>query len=379
MSSFGAHVSSGRRDGFGAALLQCAEAGSPVPVLVSLDQDLWPDVAQYSPDTVVVFRTQPDGDDNPIAMYTGDPVVVARDWYNLSRPRWLLNHAHYYAPCNERNPVLFAAQQAAKTSVVLPDRNTLLRYAMALPLTSAQNTWLDDFDFEMMLLAEVDGFRLALHGDSVGTPDYPAWQYYRKSLSHAAANGHVLLLHEYGLETTLQNAGPDLALRYRRVHDIIEPFAPGLKMVIGETSSHNGYSGEGAAWLNDCAWYDSEAMKDARYLIGFAGYQLGGAENWYRLIQQWADYVATHPTPEDIMPVNEFLHSHLDGGAANTANPISITMNASHTLVGDFQTVKYFLTTSVTPIGAGSWVLDPPQPADGYPAGTVVMARAVPA
>lgn len=262
MSKFGAHVSIGGRNGFGAALQKCYDAGSPVPLLFALDQDLWPDVERYSPETTIIFRTQPGGDDNPPNIYQGDPVAVATDWYSKCKPKWLLNRAHYYAPSNERDS---NGEHAA---------------------------WCDLFDLRMMQLAEADGFKLALHGDSMGTPDYPQWQNYKASLAYAALRGHIITLHE-------PIAGADLALRYRDVHDIVEPFAPGLKIAVSEC-----YGNLGASWpdyVRSFYLYDDEAMNDP-YMIGFAAYQLGGDENWAAAIPQWADYVSTHPTPQAIIP-----------------------------------------------------------------------------
>jgi hypothetical protein len=262
MSKFGAHVSSGRRDGFGAALQQCADAGSPVPVLFSVDQDLWPDVSRYSPTTVLIYRTQIDTDDNPPTIYQGDPVATANAWYAKCAIKWRQNKANFYAPSNERNP------------------------------SPEQDAWIDAFDLRMMQLADADGFKLALHGDSYGTPDYSQWQNYRTSLTYASQHGHILHLHE-------PVTGDDLALRYRTVHDLIQPFAPNLPIVISEC-----YGDLGKPWnayVDSFMPYDEEAMEDD-YLIGFCAYQLGGAENWYTAIPHWADYVATHPTEENEPP-----------------------------------------------------------------------------
>lgn len=298
MSKFGAHVSPGGRNLFGAALQQCHVMGSPVPLLFALDQDLWPDVERYSPETVLIFRTQIDGYDNPPNIYAVDPVAAANDWYGKCKPKWLLNRAHYYAPSNERNPN-----------------------------SADQDAWVDLFDLRLMQLADVDGFKLALRGDSMGTPDYPQWLHYSASLAYAALRGHIITLHE-------PVAGADLALRYRDVHELVEPFAPGLKIAISEC-----YGNLGASWpdyVKSFYLYDDEAMNDP-YMLGFAAYQLGGAENWAEAIPQWADYVSAHPTPQPVEPPStdrEFDHwLDVDSNTVISAdNPLSLTVDRNRNI-----------------------------------------------
>lgn len=260
MSKFGAHISAGNHMGLSAALQQCYQANSPIPLLFALDQDVWPDVQRYSPSTLVIFRTQPAGRDFPSDIYIGDPINSANVWYAASKPKWLLNHAYYYAPTNERNP----------------NKNS-----------AAQNGWCDTFDLRLMQLADADGLKLALHGDSPGTPDYSDWQYYRASLAYASANGHILHLHE-------PVTGDDLALRYRDVHLLTQSFAPNLKIAISEC--YGDELGDWPAYVDSFIPYDVKVMQDS-YNLGFCGYQLGGAENWFTEIPRWANYVSTHPTP----------------------------------------------------------------------------------
>lgn len=81
----------------------------------------------------------------------------------------------------------------------------------------------------------------------------------------------------------------------------------------------------------------------------------------------------------------QFAHYHLDGGAEVTTNPITITMDATHTLVVDAIEVspppiqRFMLSVTVNPPGSLVVTLDPPQPVDGYLAGTVVTVTAAPA
>jgi hypothetical protein len=293
MSKFGAHITNGKRNGFGAALQKCAEALSPVPVLFALDQNVYNDVATYSPETVLIYRTQPriNGEawDNPPGMYNGDPVAMANYWYALIKPNWLLNRAHYYAPSNERNP---------------------------LP---SQDAWIDAFDLRMMQLAEADGFKLALHGDSLGTPELTQWRNYTTSLRHAAQHGHIITLHE-------PIEGNALAFRYRAVHDITEQFAPGLKIAISEC--YGNLNGNQTQYVQSFYGYDARAMQDP-YLIGFCAYQLGGDETWSDAIPLWADYVSTHRTPIIIDPPPPDPVQESYNGACVGAHEIIIDANGS--------------------------------------------------
>ncbi len=302
MSKLGVHVSSGNRRGFGDYLTKCAAAGSPVPVIFSVDQNVWPDIQQFSPNTIVVFRHQPRGGgeggaDAPGDTYTGDPVKSARDWMNACLPNWRLNPAHYYAPINEQDPGVLAGF-----------------------------TWLNTFTIECMKIAEANGFKLALYAFSSGNPkdvDHPAigapyrledgWHELLPSMQMAKANGHILLLHEYGFDspalldeqgqvlapaTTLRASAPHLALRYRRSYRYLQQFNADPPVVISEASAGvGGFASIGLdVWLADAQWYDSELMKD-RAVIGCCLYQLGGAENIKDALPALADYISKTPTP----------------------------------------------------------------------------------
>jgi hypothetical protein len=287
MSKLGLHVSSGKRNGFGEYLRKCAEAGSPVPVIFSLGQSLWDELQQVSPKTVFIFRTQADIQhneigDGPGSMYKGDPVKTARDWMALMMPVWALNKADYYAPLNEQDPALLSGF-----------------------------TWLNAFSIECMKIAEASQYKLALYAFSSGNPkdvDHPAlgepftrdqaWLELVPSLQRAKANGHILLLHEYGFDfVTLKASMPHLATRYRHAYRLLAQYNADPPLVISEASAGVGYAGIAPkAWINDAAWYDSELVKD-RAVIGCCLYQLGGDENFYKLLPQLAEYTASAPTP----------------------------------------------------------------------------------
>ena len=112
MSKLGLHISAGKHNGLADALRQCHEAGNPIPVIFSVDQNVWPDIARYSPKTVFIFRTQHNWmyesiGDGPGSMYQGGvegAIAAARSWMADIMPVWAMNPAHYYAPINEQEP-----------------------------------------------------------------------------------------------------------------------------------------------------------------------------------------------------------------------------------------------------------------------------------
>ncbi len=288
MSKLGFHISSGNRRGLGDCLQQSTNAGNPVSVIFTVEQDIWPDLQQYSPQTVLIFRTQHNVTndtigDGPGSTYRSDPVTTAHDWMNEMMPMWAKNKAHYYAPLNEQDPPTLEAFK-----------------------------WLNDFTIECMNIAEANGYKLALYAFSAGNPkDVPhptvgdpytrnqAWLQLIPSLQKAKANGHILLLHEYGLSLgTLRQSTPFLALRYRHAYRLLAQYNADPPLVVSETSAGVGYAKDigDNVWLNDLQWYDSEIMKD-RAIIGCCMYQLGGDENYFQLMPQLTEYIHKTPTP----------------------------------------------------------------------------------
>jgi len=261
----------------------------------SVDQDVWPDVETFSPETVVVFRHQfkndhGEGMDGPGDMYRGNPIESARQWMPEQMASWQLNRAHYYAPLNEQDPA------------------SLDDFA-----------WLNVFTVECLRIADTAGFKLALFGFSSGNPKHlldgqgevvgtpeQCWEKLLPSLKYAKAHGHILLLHEYGFDSPAANGGratslrasaPYLALRYRDAIRYLHPFEADPPVIIGECSAGVGYTPDfgDAAWLLDTIWYDNELMRDA-IVIGACLYQLGGAENFKAVLPVLSDYIAFHPT-----------------------------------------------------------------------------------
>lgn len=320
MSKLGLHVTIGNRTGFGAALLRAATAGSPFPVLMAVDQDLWPDVKQYSPTTRLVFRTQMDAlgreiGDGPQNMWRGQPRAEAEAWMQKIMPRWRANRANYYAPINEQDGG-----------------------------DASDMDWLNEFLIRCMEIAEAEGFTLAVPNFSTGNPrDDSALTKFVYSLGHsvpklvqrlnvsltrsraqaaidnvasiipgsaedrwnrlvpalqkARAGGHALTIHQYGLHFgTLMASVPYLALRHRRDAAFLRSREALPKIIINEAGPGvGGINPDVTRWLADLKSYDTELMRDD-YVLGACVYQLGGAENIVTGLNRLTDYVAATPT-----------------------------------------------------------------------------------
>jgi uncharacterized protein YvpB len=315
MSKLGFHVSHGKHGDLGKILKRCTDEKSPVPVIFSVDQDVWPDTEQFSPQTVVIFRHKPldpqnpksKGLDAPLGTYHDDPVNSARGWMDMIMPIWAKNNAHFYAPINEQ------------------DAGDLAGYA-----------WLNTFTLECLKIAEANSLKLALYAFSGGNPRdgetdldrstlEDKWRELLPSLQRAKANGHILLLHEYGFHLKLLRASaPNLALRYRRSYAFLRQFNADPPLVISEASANIGFdpNGDREAWLDDVQWYDSELTKD-REVIGCCLYQLGGRENFADVLPRLGDYIRTHPTS------GETPHVTQQASADGTTVPPNITLTDS--------------------------------------------------
>ena len=324
MSKVGFHISAGNHRGLGECLRKCTAAGNPLPVIFSVGQNIWPDIERYSPQTTVIFRTQrgvhyEEFGDGPGSMYTGDPVKTARDWMKGMLPVWEKNKAHYYAPLNEQDPAQIEGF-----------------------------TWLNAFTIECMNIAEANGYKLALYAFSGGNPKDvlqpaigkpftrdDAWFELIPSLQQAKANGHILLLHEYGFNfVTLKNSAPYLALRYRHAYRLLAQYNADPPLVISEASAGVGYAGLAPQlWLQDVKWYDAELMKD-RAVIGCCLYQLGGSENFVSLVPQLADYISQTPTlPEALQAVPVVPSPDLDANGQPVSDEFVFIATAGTTPV----------------------------------------------
>lgn len=318
MSKVGWSISQGTHSNAEKILRECSVAGSPVPVISSVDQDWWPLVSSTSPATVYLFRSTKFGD-APGGMYQGDPVTCAIDWMQKQMSVWGANKAHFYVPYNEQKPS-----------------------------TLAQFDWFSDFNIQCMIVAESAGLKLgfgafgpgepsdSLH-PSVGSPytRWDAWNILLPMLRHAYDNGHVLLLHEYGLDyDTLEKSQPYLALRYRSVARFLQQANVLLKIVISEASAGVGYTRHSNVWLNDLFWYDDQMFLDD-CVVGCCAYQWGGDETWEPIAQQLGSYIKGHPTPENGTyvtpgPDKDFLGNPVEDSVPPVLTPTVYTCKTNY-------------------------------------------------
>lgn len=367
----GVHVSAGNRRGFGEFLKKCADAGAPVPVIFAVDQSVWLDVQQNSPNTLVIFRHQPKqyggrnyrtGLDTPPDTYRADPVTAARTWMAELLPVWRRNPAHYYALINEQ------------------DAGTLAGY-----------TWLNAFTLHCLEIAEANRFKCAVYGHSAGNPrDDPAlvmaiksWLAARRglavalandlvvkpgsaeeklrelvpSLQRAKRNGHIHLLHEYGFDSPAANGGPtnslrasapNLALRYRRTQALLAQYDADAKIVISEASAGVGAFGglSQREWVADAVWYNAQLMQ-AQSVIGCCLYQVGGAENMQPALGLLADALAS--LKPEVPPVAIYVWRNVCGSRVN----IRATPDTKARVVGQVAVNGTVQTTDQYTLSAG--------------------------
>ncbi len=263
-SKLGVHIVQGARTGFGDYLRGAHAAGTPVPLVKSID-DYAPlqEAKEINPKTVTIFRTFKLGD-TPPGNFTGVPEAVAAAWMEDQMRHWQLGGADYFEPINEPAPASLDGYR-----------------------------WLNDFSLACMRIAEHNGFRLCLYNFAGGVPgdDPPGhpggasavdkFRALLPSLRHALDNNHALGLHGYGLagSGSLKESAQSSALHYRAFYkNVLEPAGLGkLKLFITEAAPFGGHEWDRQgkeAFLDDVFWYDREVRKDP-YLIGVALYTLG--------------------------------------------------------------------------------------------------------
>jgi hypothetical protein len=298
MSKLSVHISSGNRSGFSEWLQKCAEAGSPIGIVYSVNENISGDITQHSPSTKWVYRYQTEEFSRlPDGFFEGDPVKNATEWLTKtkdSRKRtliqnWKLNQADWFDPLNE--PV--------------PD----------IPVKAQ---WLNQWMLKALEIANDNGFRLALFSMPTGGPPIDMWQLLVPALQRGKELGAILSLHAYW-ETDQPETEEDNALRHRKIYATLPDDAQ-LPLVMSEASPGNGYDvgWRGQAWVDNMARYDAELMKDA-YVLGACGFQLGGQESNLRsVLPQYAAYIAKTLTPA-IIPTDD--HSNTDTSTLIVSDP----------------------------------------------------------
>jgi N-acetyl-anhydromuramyl-L-alanine amidase AmpD len=290
------HISgpNGSRDGLGDWLARLTAAGTPAPVVYSINVNLADTLKRTSPTTRLIFRLQNETFKRlPGDMWQGDPVLNARRWINETRDHsgrtqlqtWLLNPATYYDPLNE-----------------------------GAPQTVAQAQWFCAWEIEALNIATSHGLKLALCSFQTGAPDYSLWQYLIPALKLGQASGAILSLHAYnngGLcerdaSGHLTPAALNNAFRHWEIYDDL-PESARLPVVYTEASKWNGFGmGPTPEWINDLIDY-GQVMKDDLYTLGVCAFQCGGNESncWQALPAYGEAIVSDDWTTDDQGPTVE--------------------------------------------------------------------------
>ena len=260
MSKIGIHFSgAARHDGFKDYLKQAADAGSPFAAVFSVDQNIVPDVLAVSPKTFTVFRHQmphKDGARDDAVLGQGEPYAVGVGWFS----------------------------QAAKTFVKNPGFSAYCCTNELNPNNPAHHKWAAAYWLGMMNAATDAGYTIVWGNFSAGCPNLFDWAaYYGDCLRFAAQHGHILGLHEYGLDRgAMRNAAPHLTLRYYDAYlAIVAAGLPCPQIIISECAPGSNVDKDLRSLLLDLEWYDAALMNDAAAgvpIIGACLYQWGGDE-----------------------------------------------------------------------------------------------------
>lgn len=319
MSQLGVHAGQ-QPTNLGTFLQQTHDAGSTVPSLFALDNNIAPDITRYSPTTSLIFRTQIYGPDNG-AMYQGDPIAAGRARVDQCLPTLRQNPADWYALDNEPgradvdgltwlcNYYLGEMQRADEVGIKLcvGEWSTgmppidVAESAAIIRFLNGMDRSIDYFptQFASDLYdqhQEVIDTEVAIMGNFNNTESLDYISIYTPMLRYAAAHGHILGLHEYSLSGPM--IGSPLCLRYRDLYAALPADARPL-FAITEAGPGAGYATGYTmqAYVDVVAAYDAEVMRDA-YVLGVNLFQLGkGESNMAEVMPLLTEYVATHPTP----------------------------------------------------------------------------------
>lgn len=162
------------------------------------------------------------------------------------------------------------------------------------------------FDIGIMKAANAYGIKVAICGDSVGTPEVTEWRIRIPALEFAKQYGHYVTLNEYGPyrngnPSKLDVSTPDGFLYYGGRHRLFYEAVPETarpKLIIGETGSSDSWTYRGFdITTNDMIKYNQELMKDD-YVVGACWWTLGN----------WGGYPQSTMDP-DIPRFKEFMRT----------------------------------------------------------------------
>jgi len=189
----------------------------------------------------------------------------------------------------------------------------------------AHYDWQADYTIAMMDLAEADGFRIAAFSAAAGTPSIdPNVKFSgdtRTELENLARvcarakahGGHMLALHEYAYDGTLQSeytAHPGVLVgRYRLFHDYLKNWTAtddpangwvGADCPIIITECVGDCSAATASVVRDLAWYDQNLVRQDSYVLGVATWNITSGQGECDLSRAYtalANYIVTDVAP----------------------------------------------------------------------------------
>jgi hypothetical protein len=140
------------------------------------------------------------------------------------------------------------------------------------------------FDLQIMANCDRDGFKAAIFGDSVGTPNVDQWQTRQGALAYAMTKNHIVVIHEYGAfvngkpgnvpvsdPATRQWYGTRHEMLYNSVSENCRPL-----MIVGEWGTSDAYP-HGQATIDDMKNYNALLQNDP-YVIGFCLWGMGASQ-----------------------------------------------------------------------------------------------------
>lgn len=294
MSTLSIHVSASPTN-LSTELKKCHDAGSPIGILYSVNQNLSGDIKANSPTTLWTYRRQtamfnrlPDNffNDNPVESAT-NWLVGSHDPADKQRTQidnLLLNAPDYVDVINE-------------PAIELADPNNPAQVAEAVRRAKYLNTW----TITCLEITHAVGLKMAIFSFPSESPpvDARVWNELIPSMRLGKTYGALLSLHAYGMTGKLSNL-PASYLRHRDIYKLI-PEDARLPVVYSECGAGNGYNTgiSGQVYVDDLATCDLEWMKDP-YVWGACSFQLGvGVEsNMAEIMGIYGDYISKMPTPE---------------------------------------------------------------------------------
>jgi hypothetical protein len=308
MSKLSIHISKSP-PGLDDWLLTCAEAGSPVSVIYSVNENIAESIKRSSPTTRWIYRRQTEQVSRlPNNFWNDDPaknatrwLVEARDPADQQRTQienWTENRetgrkfGHppaWYDPLNE-------------PPIPIADPNNSAEVADAIHKAQYLNTWM----MTALNLADGLGFKLALFSFATEAValDKRIWNELTPAFKLGKQLGAILSLHAYGgahegASGPLHDR-PQAYLWHRDIYKLL-PEDVHLPIVYSECGADNGFdtgkASRGSRFIADLAACDADWMADASVLAACA-YQIGHESNMPPdIFQKLGDYIGTHPTP----------------------------------------------------------------------------------